>query len=109
MMNNLSGMIIPALTLAVLVVPLLLTSATSQFALAQGPASNTSSSIAIFPPDSQPYGLSYGEWTAKWWQWVHSIPTGNNPQLDQTGEDCAQAQNQTGPVWFLAGTSGGSA
>jgi hypothetical protein len=109
-MNNLSLMIIPALTLVVLVVPILLTPATSQFALAQGLASNSSSSsIAIFSPDSQPYGLSYGEWTAKWWQWAHSIPTGNNPQLDETGEDCAQAQNQTGPVWFLAGTSGGSA
>jgi hypothetical protein len=89
------------------IIALLLTS-TFQFAWAQEPTSNTSNP-AIFPPDSQPYGLSYGEWTAKWWQWAHSIPTANNPQLDETGKDCAQAQNQTGPVWFLAGTSGGSA
>jgi hypothetical protein len=117
MMNKLSGMIIittiSMLTLAVFVVLLLLTpsTTTSQFAWAQAPDSNTSSSSnpAIFPPDSQPYGLTYGEWTAKWWQWADSIPTANNPQLDQTGKDCAQAQNQTGPVWFLAGTSGGSA
>jgi hypothetical protein len=110
-MNKLSGMIIiSTLTLAVIVVLLLLTPTTSQFAWAQGPASNTSSSNpAIFLPDSQPYGLTYGEWTAKWWQWAHSITTENNPQLDETGEDCTQAQNQTGPVWFLAGTSGGSA
>jgi hypothetical protein len=110
-MNKLSGMIIISmLTLSVFVVLLLLIPTTSQFVWAQGPTSNISSSYpAIFPPDSQPYDLTYGEWTAKWWQWVHSIPTENNPVLDQTGEDCTQAQNQTGPVWFLAGTSAGSA
>jgi hypothetical protein len=111
MMNKLSGMIlIFMLTLAVFVVLLLLAPISSQFVWAQGPANNTSSSNpAIFPPDSQPYGLTYGEWTAKWWQWAHSIPTESNPLLDQTGKDCAQAQNQTGPVWFLAGTGAGSA
>ena len=86
---------------------LLLTSTISQFAWTQTLDTN-SSNPSIFPPDSQPYGLTYGEWTAKWWQWAESIPTEINPQLDETGEDCAQAQNQTGPVWFLAGTSGGS-
>jgi hypothetical protein len=120
MMNKLSGMMliitISTLTPAVFVVLLLLTpsTTTSQFAWAQGPAagnttSSSSSNPAIFPPGSSPYNLTYGEWTAKWWQWAHSIPTANNPQLDQTGKDCAQAQNQTGPVWFLAGTGGGSA
>jgi hypothetical protein len=110
MMNKLSGMIIiiSMLTLSVFVVLLLLTPTTSQFARAQGPASSTSNFV-IFPPDSQPYGLTYGDWTAKWWQWAHSIPTENNPMLDETGEDCTQAQNQTGPVWFLAGTGAGSA
>jgi hypothetical protein len=109
-MNKLSGMIIISmLTVSVFVVLLLLVPTTSQFAWAQSPSINTSSSNpAILPPDSQPYGLSYGQWTAKWWQWVHSIPTANNPMLDQTGEDCTQAQNQTGPIWFLAGTGGGS-
>jgi hypothetical protein len=46
--------------------------------------------------------LSYGEWSAKWWQWVLSIPKETNPATDTTGKDCAQ--NQEGPVWFLAGT-----
>ena len=111
-MNKLSGTMIitSTLTQSAFVVLLLLTSTTSQFAWAQAPASNTSSSSpTIFPPDSQPYGLTYGEWTAKWWQWADSIPTTNNPMLDQTGKDCAQGQNQTGPVWFLAGTGAGSA
>jgi hypothetical protein len=60
----------------------------------------------VFPPDSAPYNLTYGEWSAKWWQWVLSLPQDINPLVDQTGEHCAQAQS--GPVWFLAGTFGGS-
>src|SRR5947209_6336709 len=35
----------------------------------------------VHPPCSKPYGLTYGEWSAKWWQWVYSIPVGTNPQL----------------------------
>ena len=36
-----------------------------------------------------------------------SVPENENPITDQTGENCAI--NQQGPVWFLAGTTGGSA
>ncbi|MFL6315848.1 MAG: hypothetical protein ACJ73C_03785 [Nitrososphaeraceae archaeon] len=62
------------------------------------------SQIAVFSADSKPYGLTYGEWTAKWWQWGYSIPKIINPAYDDTGKNCAQKQN--GPVWFLAGTYG---
>jgi hypothetical protein len=58
----------------------------------------------VLPPHSRPLGLSYGEWSAKWWQWALSIPASENPQFDPTGEDCAVGQS--GPVWFLAGTPG---
>jgi hypothetical protein len=60
--------------------------------------------IAVFPTNSKPYGLTYGDWTAKWWQWGYSIPKDINPAYDDTGKNCAQKQN--GPVWFLAGTYG---
>ena len=60
--------------------------------------------IAVLSVDSKPYGLTYGEWTAKWWQWGYSIPKDINPAYDDTGKNCAQKQN--GPVWFLAGTYG---
>lgn len=60
----------------------------------------------IHPPCSRPYGLTYGEWSARWWQWIESIPKATNPNLDTTGADCAQGQ--TGPVWFLAGDFGGT-
>lgn len=35
-----------------------------------------------------------------------SEPPASNPAIDQTGKNCGQ--NQNGPVWFLAGTTGGS-
>lgn len=60
----------------------------------------------IYPIDSKPYGLTYGEWSAKWWQWVVSIPAKDNPAADETGEKCGIGQNNTN-VWFLAGTGGG--
>ena len=56
-----------------------------------------------FALNSQPYGKSYGEWTAIWWRWLVPI-TENNP-LNDDGQNCGQ--NQTGPVWFLVGTPGG--
>jgi hypothetical protein len=68
--------------------------------------SGNSGDVAIFPPDSQPYGLTYGEWTARWWQWAFSMPEADNPSVDDTGQNCAN--NQSGPVWFLAGTFGGA-
>ena len=49
--------------------------------------------------------MRYAEWTARWWQWVLSLPVENNPANDTTGKNCAI--NQNGPVWFLAGTVGG--
>jgi hypothetical protein len=57
-----------------------------------------------FSPDSKPYGLTYGQWTVKWWQWAHSISKLMNPVTDQTGVNAGI--NQEGPVWFLAGTFG---
>lgn len=58
----------------------------------------------IAPITSEPYDLTYGEWSAKWWQWALSFPTNTNPMLDTTGQDAALGQS--GPVWFLAGTMG---
>jgi len=58
----------------------------------------------IFQPDSKPYNLTYGEWTAKWWQWAYSIPREVNPAYDDTGKYCSE--NQRGPVWFFPGTYG---
>jgi hypothetical protein len=53
------------------------------------------------------YGKTYGEWSAKWWQWAYAGPDGKNVIQDTTGKFCAKNQPQ-GKVWFLAGTFGGS-
>lgn len=60
----------------------------------------------VFPIHSTPFGQTYGEWSAQWWQWVLSIPEETNPLFDTTGEHCAEAQ--AGHVWFLARTFGGT-
>ena len=70
-------------------------------------ASTQSTNFSIFPIDSKPYNSTYGDWSAKWWIWALSVPENENPITDQTGENCAI--NQQGPVWFLAGTTGGFA
>lgn len=70
-------------------------------------AQEENSTSTLFSPESQPYGMTYGEWTSKWWQWFLSIPTGQNPINDPTGERCSEQQN--GSVWFLVGSGGGKA
>jgi hypothetical protein len=63
--------------------------------------------LELFASDSRPFGLTYADWTARWWQWVLSIAKIENPLIDETGKNCANGQS--GPVWFLAGALEGSA
>lgn len=58
----------------------------------------------VFPKGSSPYGLGYDEWSAKWWVWLLSIPGEMNPSNDIDGSNCAI--DQSGPVWYLAGSQG---
>ena len=51
------------------------------------------------------YGASYGEWSARWWQWLLSIPAKTNPNTGVIGS-CDQGQFDN--VYFLPGTFGGS-
>lgn len=71
------------------------------------PQAQSGNTPGVLPPIARPYGLTYGQWSAKWWQWAISIPASTNPLLDSTGANCGE--NQSGPVWFLAGTTGGPA
>jgi hypothetical protein len=70
------------------------------------PLSQAQTPIDVFAIHSNPYGTAYSDWTAKWWQWALSIPKEVNPVGDETGKYCGRGQE--GPVWFLAGTFGGS-
>jgi len=58
----------------------------------------------VLPPNSHPYGHTYGEWSNTWWKWAFKTPRSNNPLLDTTGANCGVGQS--GSVWFLAGTFG---
>jgi hypothetical protein len=54
----------------------------------------------VFPVNSRPYGHSYAEWSAKWWQWALELPLDGHPFLDSP--DFQVAEGQSGSVWFLA-------
>jgi len=63
----------------------------------------------VAPINSQQYGMTYGQWNARWWQWSFSVPASKNPALATNGAlDCSVGQS--GNVWFLAGhfLTGGS-
>jgi hypothetical protein len=68
--------------------------------------SASASSFTIVQPTEKYAGKTYGQWSAAWWQWAN-ISEPDSPVTDATGADCAV--KQMGPVWFLAGTTGGSA
>jgi hypothetical protein len=42
----------------------------------------------ILPPNSRVQGLTYGEWSAKFWQSIFSIPTPENPAAGHYGPEC---------------------
>lgn len=68
-----------------------------------------SSAEIITPGDAQAVtGMTYGEWSAVWWQYVLSKPASdpNNPLLDPTGAGCKADQPSSSPVFFLVGTNG---
>jgi hypothetical protein len=69
-------------------------------------SSAEASNERVYPINSKPFGLTYGEWSAKWWQWGLSIPTNDSPIVDETGAKCAVGQNNS-DVWFLSGHGGG--
>jgi hypothetical protein len=58
----------------------------------------------IKPPlvQTEPYGMTYGEWSAKWWQWTMAFPSNADPASNTAPPDSAQS----GKVWFLATAHG---
>jgi hypothetical protein len=86
--------------------------------VAPATAAGAGSTPVVLPPDSNPFGQTYGQWSAAWWQWalvisVHNPPfTGlinhplfvTSPSQDPAGALCAVGQS--GNVWFLGGAFG---
>jgi len=60
---------------------------------------NQNPNPGVIPIEGRYAGLSYGEWSARWWQWFYATSTPDSPALDDTGVHAAEGQS--GPVWFL--------
>lgn len=58
----------------------------------------------LLPPHEPVAGVSQVDWSRTWWQWAATFEPARSPVADRTGEHCAR--NQSGDVWFLAGTYG---
>ena len=44
--------------------------------------SNMTTTPTAFSTDTIQHNITYGEWTARWWQWLYSIPEERNPAAD---------------------------
>jgi hypothetical protein len=62
-------------------------------------------SNSLYERNINPFGKSWEEWAAVWYQWMASIPKNRNPCLDQSGTYASENQYDKN-VWFLAGTFG---
>ncbi len=58
----------------------------------------------VVAPGSTVAGKSIGEWTGDWWNWLVQEEFATNAALDTTG--AFANRNQSGPVFFVAGTFG---
>ena len=59
--------------------------------------------ISVFPIHSKPFGYTYKVWSARWWQWLMSIPKSVNPAYDSNGANANANQNDPN-VFFLCQT-----
>ena len=60
----------------------------------------------VVNPTQPVAGISQLQLSEQWWQWALSIPAATNPLLDSTG--ASAHSNNDGPVFFVAGNTGGS-
>ncbi len=71
------------------------------------PPERDSGSPKIAPPNSKPHGKTYGEWSARWWQWAMELSVDGpvpHPFVDDPAFDVTLGQS--GKVWFLAAPFG---
>ena len=72
-------------------------------ARADGGSNNPiSAQSLVFPPQAHPYGLSFQEWAARWWQRTLSLP------VDAASYAAPLSDGQSGQVWVIAGPLDGA-
>jgi hypothetical protein len=70
---------------------------------------STGNSVKVFPPETEPFGLSYEDHVKNYWKWQLSLPIDKSPFKDETGEKCASEQiNLNSSVFYLSGGGGGT-
>lgn len=74
------------------------------FVMAASMCSARAADTGLVPPNESIDGASQAIWSQRWWEWAGSFPYELSPVADKTGDLCAS--NQSGEVWFLAGTYG---
>lgn len=63
--------------------------------------------IRIFAPQAHPYGKTYGEWAAAFWQWSLALPVEGHPFLPSPQDPYFDwSANQSGKVWFWSSPDG---
>jgi len=98
--SNQHGRIVTAALLPAILVAVLVTLGAGSPAKASGNGGNS----GVLPPHAHPYGKSYGEWSASWWQWFMEHPVAGHPGVDSLDFDVSSGQD--GNVWFLGSPFG---
>jgi len=83
--------------------PICLAAAVAWLATGRSPAAQSNPGVA--PPDSAPYGKSYPEWVAAFWQWALALPLEGHPFADSNPVYNLSA-HQSGNVWFWSAPDG---
>ena len=64
-------------------------------ALLNAQATGSRGNPGVVPPGSKTLGLTYGEWSARWWEWAFSIPKSVHP-LAAANASCSEMQTGGG-------------
>jgi hypothetical protein len=67
---------------------------------------NDNASSMLYPLDSQPFGIGYIKGAEGFHKLLYGEPSNTNIATDTSGKYCAL--DQSGPIWYLAGTAGGA-
>ena len=68
-----------------------------------GVGGSSTPSYQVLAPGSVVAGKTIAAWTADWWAWAWNSPAAADPLNDTSG--AFAAQNNSGPVFFLAGSN----
>jgi hypothetical protein len=68
--------------------------------------SNNNVSNMLYPLNSEPFGIGYIAAAEGFHRLLYMEPSGTNIATDTNGKYCSL--DQSGPIWYLAGTAGGS-